>query len=112
VFDVFPPFTATLTVHFPGQDRLHIMNVASPVSARSTRLFVPMLRNFDETGSLEDVYAFNAQIFAEDQAIVETQHPEDLPLDLDDEAHFAADKTAVSYRKLLKTMGLSLRQVY
>ena len=110
VFDVHPPFTATLTVHFPGADRLHIMNAASPVSARRTRLFAPLLRNFDTTGPLEDVYAFNAQIFAEDQAIVEAQHPEDLPLELAEEAHFAADRTAVGYRKLLKAMGLSLQQ--
>jgi vanillate O-demethylase monooxygenase subunit len=111
VFDVYPPFTATLTVHFPGEDRLHIMNAASPVSARRTRLFVPLLRNFDKSGSLDDIYAFNAQIFAEDQAIVEAQRPEDLPLDPKDEAHFAADRTAVGYRKLLKNMGLSLVQV-
>lgn len=110
VFDVHPPFTATLTVYFPGEDRLHIMNAASPVSARQTRLFVPLLRNFDTSGSLEDVYAFNAQIFAEDQAIVEAQHPEDLPLELTEEAHFAADRTAVGYRKLLRGMGLSLQQ--
>lgn len=110
VFDVHPPFTATLTVHFPGEGRLHIMNAASPVSARKTRLFAPLLRNFDTTGSLDEVYAFNAQIFAEDQAIVEAQHPEDLPLDLGEEAHFAADRTAVGYRKLLKAMGLSLLQ--
>lgn len=110
VFDVHPPFTARLTVHFPGTDRLHILNAASPVSARMTRLFVPLLRNFDTTGPLEDVYAFNAQIFAEDQAIVEAQHPEDLPLELTEEAHFAADRTAVGYRKLLKAMGLSLQQ--
>ncbi len=110
VFDVYPPFTATLTVHFPGADRLHIMNAASPVSARQTRLFVPLLRNFDRTGSLDEVYAFNAQIFDEDRRIVEAQHPEDLPLELGDEAHFAADLTAVTYRKLLKAMGLSLQQ--
>lgn len=110
VFDVYPPFTATLTVHFPGEDRLHIMNAASPVSARRTRLFAPLLRNFDRTGPLDEVYAFNAQIFAEDRRIVEAQHPEDLPLELGDEAHFAADLTAVTYRKLLKAMGLSLQQ--
>jgi vanillate O-demethylase monooxygenase subunit len=109
VFDVYPPFTATLTVHFPGEDRLHIMNAATPVSARRTRLFVPLLRNFDTAGSLDVVYAFNAQIFAEDQAIVEAQQPKDLPLELAEESHFAADRTAIGYRRLLKTMGLSLQ---
>ena len=111
VFDVFPPFAAHLTIHFPHEKRLNIMNIASPVSARKTRLFVPITRNFDQTGSLDDVYAFNAQIFAEDQAIIERQKPEDLPLDPADEAHFAADRTSAGYRRLLREMGLTLRYV-
>ncbi len=110
VFEVFPPFAAALTVHFPGDDRLHILNLASPVSARRTRLFVPIARNFDTTGSLDEVYDFNAQIFAEDAAIVERQVPADLPLDSSEDIHFAADRTAMGYRRLLKGMGLTLRQ--
>lgn len=108
VYEVHPPFTAQLTVHFPGEARLHILNCASPASARQTRLFVPITRNFDTTGSLDDGYAFNAQVFAEDQAIVERQHPEELPLDMQEEPHFAADRTSAGYRRLLKQMGLSL----
>jgi hypothetical protein len=38
------PFTATLTIHFPEQGKLVIMNAASPVSARKTRLFAPGLK--------------------------------------------------------------------
>ncbi|CEF57422.1 vanillate monooxygenase (plasmid) [Acetobacter ghanensis] len=107
VFDIHPPFVAFLTVDFPNDGMLKIMNIASPVSARETTLYVPLVRNFDQTGSLEDVYAFNAQIFAEDQEIVESQCPEDLPLGTDDEAHFAADRSSVAYRKALRDMGLS-----
>jgi phenylpropionate dioxygenase-like ring-hydroxylating dioxygenase large terminal subunit len=109
VFEVYPPFTARLVVHFPHDGRLHILNAASPISARKTRLFVPIARNFDTTGSLDDVYAFNAQIFAEDQAVVERQKPEELPLDTGSEFHIAADRTSAEYRRLLKSMGLSLR---
>ena len=47
-FETFLPFTAKLTVIFPGGGKLHIMNAASPVSARKTRLFVPICRNFDK----------------------------------------------------------------
>jgi vanillate O-demethylase monooxygenase subunit len=108
-FDVYPPFAARLSIHFPEGALLHILNLASPVSARRTRLFVPIARNFDTSGSLEDVYAFNAQIFAEDQAIIERQRPADLPLDAEMEAHFAADRTSVYYRRLLKSMGLTLK---
>lgn len=107
-FDVFPPFVATLRIFFPGDDRLVIMNCASPVSARKTRLFVPICRNFDKSGSVEDVHEFNRRVFTEDAALVERQRPEDLPLDMQEEAHFNADKSSTGYRRLLKEMGLTL----
>jgi vanillate O-demethylase monooxygenase subunit len=107
LFDVYPPFAAMLTIHFPDEGRLWILNLASPVSARQTRLFVPWARNFDLDGSVDDVYAFNAKVFAEDQAIVERQEPKDLPLEPTAEPHFAADRSGVAYRNALKSMGLT-----
>ncbi len=109
VFDVFPPFIAILTVDFPEGAVLRILNAATPVSARHTRMFVPVTRDFAIDGTVEDVLAFNAQVFAEDQAVVEAQRPMDLPLDFENEAHFAADRASITYRKMLKEIGLSLK---
>jgi vanillate O-demethylase monooxygenase subunit len=109
VFDVYTPFNAILTVSFPDQKILKILNAASPVTARKTRLFVPVARDFDTDGRVEDVYEFNSVIFAEDQAIIEAQTPPDLPLDLGAEGHIAADSASIAYRKTLKQMGLILR---
>ncbi|MBB5058310.1 vanillate O-demethylase monooxygenase subunit [Granulicella aggregans] len=105
-FETFLPFTAKLTVTFPGGGKLHIMNAASPVSARKTRLFVPICRNFDKDADLQPTLDFNYQVFAEDIAIVERQFPEDLPLDLHAEAHFPADRSSITYRKGLAGLGL------
>ncbi len=105
-FEVFHPFTAKLTVTFPGGGLLHIMNAASPVSARKTRLFVPICRNFDKDAPIEQTLDFNYQVFAEDIAIVERQFPEDLPIDLQAEAHFPADRSSITYRKGLAALGL------
>jgi len=105
-FEVFLPFTAKLTVTFPGGGKLNILNIASPVSARKTRLFVPICRNFDKDAALEATLDFNYQVFAEDIAIVEKQFPEDLPLDLHAEAHFPADRSSITYRKGLMALGL------
>lgn len=110
-FEVYPPFSAVLTVNFPNDGVLKILNTCQPVSAHQTRMFAPLTRNFDQTGSLEDVYAFNAQIFAEDQAMVEVQKPEELPLDMTKEAHFEADRSSVMYRRILAEMGLSRRYI-
>lgn len=104
-FEMHLPFTATLTVHFPDQERLIIMNAACPVSARKTRLFVPIARNFDLHVPVEDVQAFNLRVFEEDRAMVELQCPENLPLDLTLEAHIPADRSSIAYRRGLKKLG-------
>lgn len=105
-FRVFPPFAASLTVHFPEGGKLNILNCASPVSARYTRLFCPISRNFDLEAPVEDTIRFNLQVFQEDRAMVEAQTPEDLPLDLQAEAHIPADRTSIAYRQLLRKLGL------
>ena len=106
VFDIYPPLAARLTVHFPEGGRLFILNCASPVSARKTRMFSPMARNFDHDAPIEETYEFNLQIFNEDREMVENQKPEELPLDLQAEAHIPADKTSIAYRQLLRELGL------
>jgi vanillate O-demethylase monooxygenase subunit len=106
-FRVHLPFTATLEIHFPDEARLVIMNAASPVSARVTRLFAPIGRNFDTDRPVEEVYDFNRRVFEEDKAIVEAQKPENLPLDLSMEAHIMADRSSIAYRRGLRDMGLS-----
>lgn len=105
-FEVCLPFSAKLTVFFPEGGQLHILNAASPISARKTRLFVPICRNFDKDAPLQATLDFNHQVFAEDMAIVEQQFPEDLPIDLHAEAHFPADRSSITYRKGLAALGL------
>jgi phenylpropionate dioxygenase-like ring-hydroxylating dioxygenase large terminal subunit len=104
-FRVHLPFTATLVVHFPDDGRLVIMNAASPVSAKVTRLFAPIARNFDKDLPVQQVYDFNRMIFEEDKAIVESQQPEWLPLDPLAEVHIMADRSSIAYRRALRKMG-------
>jgi phenylpropionate dioxygenase-like ring-hydroxylating dioxygenase large terminal subunit len=106
-FEAHLPFTATLTVHFPKEGRLCIMNAASPVSARQTRMFSPIAKNFDIDQPAEEIFEFNLRIFEEDRAIVEAQKPENLPLDPRIEVNIAADRSSVAYRRGLRGLGLS-----
>jgi vanillate O-demethylase monooxygenase subunit len=106
LFEVWYPFTAKLTVFFPNDGQLHILNACCPMSARKTRVFVPICRNFDKEAPLQSTLDFNHQVFAEDKAIVEQQYPEDLPLDLSEEVHIRADRSSITYRKGLAALGL------
>lgn len=106
-FEMFLPFTATLVVHFPDNGRLCIMNAASPVSARRTRMFAPIAKNFDTGQPDQDIFDFNLRIFEEDRRIVEVQKPENLPLDPRIEVNIAADRSSVAYRRGLRAQGLS-----
>jgi phenylpropionate dioxygenase-like ring-hydroxylating dioxygenase large terminal subunit len=85
-------FTASITVHFPDNGRLVVMNCASPVSSRMTRLFAPIARNFDKHIPVEVVHEFDRQVFEEDRRVVEAQKPEFLPLDPEMEAHIPANR--------------------
>jgi phenylpropionate dioxygenase-like ring-hydroxylating dioxygenase large terminal subunit len=106
-FRVHLPFTATLVVHFPDDGRLVIMNAASPVSAKITRMFAPIARNFDKDLPVQQVYDFNRMIFEEDKAIVESQQPAWLPLDPLAEVHIMADRSSIAYRRALRKMGFN-----
>jgi len=106
-FELHLPFTASITVHFPNGGRLVVMNCASPVSSRMTRLFAPIARNFDQHIPIEAVQEFNRRVFEEDRRVVEAQKPEFLPLDPVLEAHIPADRSSFAYRKGLRAMGFS-----
>jgi vanillate O-demethylase monooxygenase subunit len=106
-FEAHLPFTTTLVVHFPDDGLLSIMNAATPASARETRMFAPIAKNFATDQPDQEVYDFNLRIFEEDRAIVEAQRPENLPLDPRIEVNIAADRSSVAYRRGLRALGLS-----
>ena len=106
VFDVTLPFSARLVVKMPDNARLVILNSASPVSARKTRLFPLLMRNYDLNEPVQPFIDYNNKIFDEDRDVVQAQCPEDLPIDLTEEVHIRADRTSIAYRQELARLGL------
>ena len=106
LYEVQFPFFPRLTIFHPGGLNLGIFNCPCPVSAHLTRLFVPIARNYDKEADLEAVDACNLRVLDGDRIIVESQHPEDLPLDLMAEAHIRADRASIAYRQGLSRLGL------
>ena len=55
----------------------------------------------------EQLNAQHRKIFEQDKTIVESQRPEELPLDLAEELHLRGpDTPALEYRRRLKQMGV------
>jgi phenylpropionate dioxygenase-like ring-hydroxylating dioxygenase large terminal subunit len=106
VYRIDLPFSAHLVIHFPHGGRMAILNASCPVSARKTIVFPIVARDFEQDQPVADLIAFQQRIYAEDQAVVERQNPEDLPIDLGEEVHVRADLTSVTYRRQLAALGL------
>ena len=55
----------------------------------------------------EQVRARQEIVYAQDAAIVDTQRPELIPLELQDELHHRADLLSIRYRRWMKEMGVT-----
>jgi phenylpropionate dioxygenase-like ring-hydroxylating dioxygenase large terminal subunit len=75
---------------------------ASPVGPRSTRSFWFVARNYALDVPDASFLDFEAAILEQDKPIVESQRPEELPIDLSAELHIKGiDRVALEYRRWL-----------
>ena len=78
------------------------------VNRRRTRCFTFVGRNyaFDRDQEFHDMQYV---ILGQDQPIVESQRPEELPLDLTEELHVRGpDAVAVAYRRFMQELGVEI----
>ncbi len=93
------------TYHDTGAHRTLFFS-AQPHSATSCTGYCFQSRDFD-LDEPDEPYALFQQLLAEqDQPVVESQRPEELPVDLSAELHLPFDKVAIAYRRALASLGL------
>jgi phenylpropionate dioxygenase-like ring-hydroxylating dioxygenase large terminal subunit len=98
------PFHVRIDGNMAGQP--HILTVGNqPVTATTCRVYWVSLSPSDSALPDEIVEMGEQMIFHPDRAIVETQRPERVPLDLTAELHLGFDKLAVAYRRALADLG-------
>jgi vanillate O-demethylase monooxygenase subunit len=100
------PFASRLLVDYHEGRHLYFFDVVAPLSAASCRIYVTLGRNFGFEDPPKDFIDYTLAVFSEDSPFVESQCPQDLPLDLHDEVHIPADLLSVRYRQKLKGLGL------
>jgi len=101
------PFSTRLSICAPDQRVLNVYDLACPVTARESRIFMLLSRNYSLDDPTAPAIEFQGLVNAEDIPVVEDQYPEDLPLDLREEVHISADRMSVAYRKRLSALGLT-----
>lgn len=102
------PLSIYLNRTFPGENHYILTMTASPVSAKRTKSFSFIGRNFALDKDDEAFVAFEQVILDQDRPVVESQRPEELPVDLSAELHIrGVDKVSLEYRRwLVELAGL------
>lgn len=99
------PFTVALESEMAGSPYTLIC-ATSPVTAESARVFWVFLSPAGTEPWPDQMIELSEQmVFHADRAVVETQRPERVPLDLTAELHLGFDRTAVAYRRALADLG-------
>ena|SRR5690242_21093780 len=92
----------------PNGQRQLVSIVASPLSERQMRRFSWSSRNFGFDKPDAMFREVIDQVVAQDRRIVESQRPEELPIDLSEELHLRGpDAGTLAYRRLLADLGRS-----
>lgn len=83
-----------------------IFIVITPVEETSSIAWLGVARNYSPEVSNDELRAFQDDVMAQDVPMVESQRPQKLPLNLQQEFHFPCDKMSIAYRKWLKQLGV------
>jgi phenylpropionate dioxygenase-like ring-hydroxylating dioxygenase large terminal subunit len=109
VYEIMSPFTSRLTKTDPNTGIIKINWIhAAPISAQQTVMFSIIARNYDLDAPQDTFLAFQNRITMQDIGIIETQRPEQLPLDLQTELHLKSDRLAIAYRRWLSELGVTV----
>lgn len=79
----------------------------SPIEELKSKGWILMAMNYGFDQPEEELIAFQDRVTGEDIPVVESQRPELLPLDLQEELHLRSDRTAIAYRKWLRQLGVT-----
>ncbi|MEJ2597383.1 MAG: aromatic ring-hydroxylating dioxygenase subunit alpha [Anaerolineales bacterium] len=105
-YQAFRPLTAYFT-KTSGGPRFSAFFTINPLSELASESWLLLALNYRHDVPEQELRDFEDRIMAQDIPIVESQRPELLPLDLQVELHLRSDRTAIAYRKWLRSLGLT-----
>ena len=106
-YELHLPYTIVLRLGWGGE-RGHGLLLRLAAASRRTAVpgYCVIGRNYNLEQPGRVLQDFEDTIFGQDQRVVESQRPEQVPFDLADELHLKFDAVAVAYRRAMRAQGL------
>ena len=108
-YELHLPYTIVLRLGWGGARGMVYFFASQPVTADRCAGYVLIGRNYNLDQPERVLQEFEDTIFGQDQLVVESQRPEQVPFDLAAELHLKFDAVAVAYRKAMRALGLATR---
>jgi phenylpropionate dioxygenase-like ring-hydroxylating dioxygenase large terminal subunit len=105
-YKVHTPLTASLTKSF-GSSQLAMLYTVTPIAENRSVGWGVIALNYARDVADETLREFQDLIVSQDKVIVESQRPELLPIDLQEELHLRSDRMAIAYRSWLKATKMN-----
>ncbi|MFN6462838.1 MAG: Rieske 2Fe-2S domain-containing protein [Nostoc sp. DedVER02] len=108
---IFRPLTVCLRSSGSDNHRMAVFFTVTPVDEEESIAWRWIFLNHAHQVPETEINELANVIIYQDVAIVESQRPRRLPLNLESEFHVASDRSSVIYRKWLKQLGVSFGAV-
>ncbi|MEM7130054.1 MAG: aromatic ring-hydroxylating dioxygenase subunit alpha [Chloroflexota bacterium] len=105
-YEIHLPYTIVLRLGWGREKGMVYFYVGQPMAEKHCRGYCIVGRNYDFDEPDSVLQGFEDTIFGQDQRIVESQRPEQVPFDLADELHLKFDAVAINYRRAMQQQGL------
>lgn len=107
-FEILRPTLARLKkVNYETKEIFSMLFAVRPEQERKSTVLALVSRNYAFEAPDQYFRDFQQLIIEQDTGIVESQKPEELPLDLQAELHLTPDRLSIAYRKWLGTLGVT-----
>jgi len=108
-YELHLPYTIALRLGWGGTKGMVYFFVSQPVDTDRCAGYCIIGRNYDFEQPDTVLQEFENTIFGQDQRIVESQRPEQVPFDISAELHLTFDRVALSYRRAMTSEGFAIR---
>ena len=110
-YELHLPYTIIMRVGWGSEDGMVYFFASQPISDHQCVGYCLVARNYnlDQPGKV--VEDFERVIFSQDQRVVESQRPEQVPFDLASELHLKFDAVAIAYRRAMRAQGLVAQRI-